>query len=239
MSVTIVLVEATPINIGLIARAMKNFGFSKLVITGDVNITTIMTKSKVTARHAFDVIEKCKFFPDLPTAISDAKYTIGTTARRGGDRNLGRLTVYPEQLRTLPLLNECHIVFGRENSGLTNQEASMCDLLVTIPSSEEYSVLNLSHAVAVILYEISKIVFPKQEWKHRPATAVERNKLTQVFNQLVETSAFKTEKRNVANLSFENIVTRGYVTGREAYTLIGVLKWVNRCLEITQTDSNT
>ncbi|MFX0209052.1 MAG: RNA methyltransferase [Candidatus Hodarchaeota archaeon] len=238
MSVTIVLIQPTKAtNVGLIARAMKNFGFSRLILVGDLDLASIKKKTGITARHAFDVIESCVIVPDISSAISNANYVIGTTARRGGDRNLERLTVYPEQLRTFPDLNNCHILFGRESSGLTNQEVAFCDLLVTIPTSEEYNVLNLSHAVAIVLYEISKIIFPKHEWKHRPATPTERKKLIAVFQDLLKKTSFRDEKRNVANLAFENIITRGYITGRETYTVIGVLKWIIKNLEDSQVSS--
>ncbi|MHA1237013.1 MAG: TrmH family RNA methyltransferase, partial [Candidatus Hodarchaeales archaeon] len=125
------------------------------------------------------------------------------------------------------------IVFGREQYGLKNEEINICDLLVSIPSDEKYPVLNLSHAISIVLYTIQSCLLSNQKQnllkkpKHRVASTNEREQLKFYFNRLVKEINYHPEKQHVANQAFSNILSRGYVSGREVTTLMGVFKWIS------------
>jgi len=114
------------------------------------------------------------------------------------------------------------LVFGRESSGLTNQEIGRCDLLVTIPASHLYNVLNLSIAVSIILYEI----FQQKRGGNELllATNATRQKLFEQFERLVNLSGTQPHKRKLAIRAFRNLTSRSFVSLREASLLIGVFR---------------
>jgi tRNA/rRNA methyltransferase len=151
--IRIVLVEpAGALNIGSISRVMKNMGLTQLVI---VNPQCEVDSEEATrmAVHAIDLLASAVIVPDLPTALQGCTRVIATTAR---DRAI------PTQLETpraaLPWLVESTeptaLIFGREDSGLTNTELNYATRYIRIPVGSEYSSLNLAQAVGVCAYEL-------------------------------------------------------------------------------------
>ncbi|MHA1976412.1 MAG: RNA methyltransferase [Candidatus Hodarchaeales archaeon] len=231
---SIILVEPSKVqNIGSIARVMMNFGFSRLImINPKVNLAD--PEIEIVARKAIKIIEQAQIFvSSLQELRNDFNLLIGTTARVGSDYNLNRVAITPEELFTdnLPL-TKMGLVLGREQYGLTNDEINLCDLVLTIPSHSAYPVMNLSHALAILLYEFRQALKINEEEeivekpKHRAASFNEREQLKIYFNQLIEKVNYHPEKLKVANQAFSNILSRGYITGREVTTLMGVLKWI-------------
>jgi tRNA/rRNA methyltransferase len=151
--IRIILVEpAGALNIGSIARVMKNMGLSQLVIVNpqcDVNGEEA-TRMSV---HAIDLLQSAKIVPDLPTALAGCTRVIATTAR---ERAIPTLLETPRQ--ALPWLVETDeptaLIFGREDSGLTNAELNYATRYLRIPVGSEYSSLNLAQAVGVCAYEL-------------------------------------------------------------------------------------
>jgi len=152
--IRIVLVEPRGhFNIGSVARVMKNMGLSELALIRPVAFHTDQTyKAAVGAR---DLVVKALVFDSLEEAIRDTNLVVGTTRRAG---KLRRLFCSVEELpeHIFPAINEGRvaILFGREESGLTNKETDQCNILVNIPSSKNFPSLNLSHAVAVVCYKL-------------------------------------------------------------------------------------
>ena len=94
--------------------------------------------------------------------------------------------------------------------------------------------MNLSHAVAVISYICfmrKKSLEKEERPPHRAVNRIERSKLLEYIDELLKISDYHIEKQHIAYKSFENILSRGYITGREVTTLMGVFKWVNLQLE--------
>lgn len=151
--IRIVLVEpAGALNIGSIARVMKNMGLSQLVIVNpqcDVNGEEA-TRMSV---HAIDLLTAAQIVPDLPTALAGCTRVIATTAR---ERSIPTLLETPRQ--ALPWLVESNeptaLIFGREDSGLTNAELNYATRYLRIPVGSEYTSLNLAQAVGVCAYEL-------------------------------------------------------------------------------------
>jgi len=152
--VAIVLVEPRePGNIGAAARAMANMGLSRLVLVRPPEHR--VAEAFKMALAARPILEAAVVAEDLAQALAGFGFVAGTTRRAGSGRR-GRVT--PRQLAAeLPAIaaaNDVAILFGREESGLTNDELRYCQRLVTIPSSEGFGSLNLSQSVLVIAHEI-------------------------------------------------------------------------------------
>ena len=153
-NIRIILVEPQgPFNIGSVVRIMKNMGLSELAMVNPADFHNPETyRASVGAR---DVLNKALVFTTLEEAIRDTHLVIGTTRRAG---KLRRLFCSVEELpeKVFPVLQKgkAAILFGREESGLTNRETDLCNILVNIPSNKNFPSLNLSHAVAVVCYKL-------------------------------------------------------------------------------------
>ncbi len=152
--IQIVLVETShPGNIGATARAMKNMGLSRLVL---VNLQCRIDETAIArASGALDILDACPRYPDLPSAVADSELVIGSSAR---PRSLSWPELSPRQMGELLAgqgeRQQASIVFGREKSGLTNEELQFCHYTVKIPTAPDYSSLNVAMAVQLLAYEL-------------------------------------------------------------------------------------
>ncbi|MCF7519592.1 MULTISPECIES: tRNA (cytosine(32)/uridine(32)-2'-O)-methyltransferase TrmJ [Pseudoalteromonas] len=139
-------------NIGSAARAMKTMGLSNLYLVDPA--CEIDSHASALAAGATDVLGKAVVVDTLADAIADCSLTIGTSAR---SRTLSWPMVEPrecgEKLVAEAENGPVALVFGRENSGLTNEELQQCNYHVCIPANPEYSSLNLAMAVQTLCYE--------------------------------------------------------------------------------------
>lgn len=155
-------------NLGAAARALKNFGFSRLAVVtspaweglprggGDGTAREeIMARARRLARRASDVLEAAEFHPDLRGALGAATWTCGTTSRDLP----GRPRLSPRQLAAEVAARAGHgevaVVFGEERRGLSDAELTLCQAVCSIPTSPAYDSMNLAQAVAVVAYELS------------------------------------------------------------------------------------
>lgn len=152
--IRIVLVETShPGNIGGIARAMKNMGLSKLVLVNPKEYPSQIASAR--ASSAADVLDSAKVVSSLDEALVGTKVVVGASARL---RKVSwpQLDVRETAELTLETVNEgdeVALVFGREDSGLSNAELDKCHYLAHIPSNPNYSSLNIGAAVQVFAYE--------------------------------------------------------------------------------------
>ncbi len=152
----VVLVEPSfEESIGFVARAMKNFGLSNLHL---VNPKTVLGPSgRMRGGHAQDVLDSIVEHRSVKDALEGLHLSIGTSAQRSyAASNLVRKPMTPRDLGNVlrDQAGTVGIVFGREGTGLTNVELGQCDATLTIPSVSEYQTLNLSHAAAIVFYEL-------------------------------------------------------------------------------------
>lgn len=152
-NIKIVLVEpAGALNIGSIARVMKNMSLNQLVVVNPQCDPTA-EEARIMAVHAQDVLDNIVIAPDLPTALQGCQKAIATTAR---SRSLPTALETPR--KALPWLLESNatsaLIFGPENRGLNNQELNYGQRFVGITSNPEYPSLNLAQAVGICAYEL-------------------------------------------------------------------------------------
>lgn len=158
MAIHFVLVKpAVPENIGAAARAIKTMGFNDLRIVASEQ--HLHKQARILAHGAQDILEGAKQYEDLPAAISDMDWVIGTSAKR----RLGKRYHYSAaQLQGLieskrDTVREVAVVFGCEESGLSNQQLACCDTVSFIPIAQSYPSLNLGQAVMLYAYSLAQI----------------------------------------------------------------------------------
>jgi tRNA (cytidine32/uridine32-2'-O)-methyltransferase len=154
--IRIVLVDTShPGNIGATARAMKNMGLDNLYLVNPKDYPSGVALGR--AASALDVLDAATVVDNLDAAIADCGLVIGTSARsRGIPWPMLEPDTCAETLVTAARQNHVALVFGREDSGLSNEELRRCHFHVQIPASEAYSSLNVAAAVMVLCYEIRK-----------------------------------------------------------------------------------
>ena len=195
----IVLVETShPGNIGAAARAMKTMCLSRLVLVNPAEFPH--SDASARASGALDLLERAQVVPTLDEALAGCALVAGTSARQ---RGLGPPVLSPRDCMArlhaaVAGGQEVALLFGRERTGLTNEELGRCHLLVNIPSNPEYSSLNLAAAVQVLGYEwmLARGAAPAaREDDTTPATAEEMERLY----EHIESAALETGFLDPAN----------------------------------------
>jgi TrmH family RNA methyltransferase len=150
----VVLVSTrNPLNIGAAARAMTNFGFSRLRVVHPYEPAFREAKSAVGASK---LLAEAEVFTDLGEAVADCSLVVGTTAvgKRHLEHPLERLEAGARKIRRRLKSGRVALLFGSEKFGLTNDELSHCHWLMRVPTGEQNISMNLGQAVAVCLYEL-------------------------------------------------------------------------------------
>jgi len=173
-NIAIVLVQPNiSENIGAAARAMCNMGLRRLIVV-DPPRCDLARVCKMATGPALDLIEEMEVTADLPAALRDFSYVVGTTARRGGQRQvIGSPARLAEMLVPIAAVNPVAILFGPEDRGLTNEDLRFCHSVVTIPTAD-FSSLNLAQAVMVVCWELFRCTLdPPAEFAPRLANRFE------------------------------------------------------------------
>lgn len=154
--IRIILVEpAGALNLGSIARVMKNMGLHTLILVNP-QCDRFADEARQMAVHAFDILENAQIATDLPQALQGCQRAMATTARA---RSLSTQLEPPKSALTWLLAENITsaLIFGPEDRGLSNQELNYAQRFVGIPSHPVYPSLNLAQAVAVCAYEIYQL----------------------------------------------------------------------------------
>jgi tRNA/rRNA methyltransferase len=156
-------------NLGAAARAMKNFGLSRLSVVAPPSWAgaprsgsaatggeDVLARARRVARRAADVLDRAEIHRDLRAALAGASWACGTTSREVE----GRPRLDPRELAAevarRAAAGEVAVVFGEERRGLSDAELEPCQAVCTIPTHPGYDSMNLGQAVAVIAYEVGR-----------------------------------------------------------------------------------
>ena len=141
-------------NIGACARAIKNFNFKKLII---INPKPIFPNDKILATSvgAKDIINTCKVYNTLESAVKKVDYVIATTSRF---RNKNIKHINLNDLSKITFNRKVAFLFGSEASGLSNNEVSYANYTMNIPANPNFKSLNLSHSVIVIAHIVANLI---------------------------------------------------------------------------------
>ncbi len=206
-------------NVGAVARAVKNFGFSNLTL---VDSCAIGDEARAMAMHAQDVLDAAQH-TTLEHIFQTSNLVVGTTGIIGDNSTLRAPYPLASLGATLAASDGiATILFGPEDQGLPNSVLQHCDMIVNIRTNPEYPVLNLSHAVAVILYAISSPTTSLGR-KRAPATHVELSRLLEHTGDVLDQIEFPAHKRKRVLTSLKLIYGRSGLTAPEVQMLRGIL----------------
>ena len=222
----IVLLEPEiPENIGFITRVMANFDFNKLIIVNPQCEYNSLQAIK-TSKHAKEILNSALILNRFEEVIKKYNIIIGTTGIQGTDFNIPRSPLTPKQLAEHHLDSNSALVFGREGQGMHNEEIMKCDYVVTIPSSVKYGTLNISHAVAVVLYELFQRTNNAKITDNFPLISKEmKNNLLGLITEKLDKLKFTTEEKRESQIKlWKKILGKSYLTRREGMALFGFFK---------------
>jgi tRNA (cytidine32/uridine32-2'-O)-methyltransferase len=162
-NISIVMVGTThPGNIGAAARAMKNMCITNLVMVSPKCPVGEIAYARASGAHS--ILDQRRTVNSLEEAVQDCHLVIGSTAR---SRSLSWPELSPSEMAqkawSLDNDSKVAIVFGREHSGLTNEELQQCKYMVNIPTNPDFSSLNVASAIQVMCYEIYKNLDERRE----------------------------------------------------------------------------
>lgn len=230
-NIRIVLVNTShPGNIGAVARAMKNMGLSRLYLVEPKDFPSLESIRR--SAGAVDILDEAVVVDDLSQAISGCVWVAGTSARL---RTIEWPILEPEACVATAIeyaeAGDVAIVFGRENSGLTNHEMEKCHALLHIPTNPEYSSLNLAAAVQVVAYEIRLAleegeVIRKKGNKHYQDVIADTDQLEGMYMHLHESlqhiNFFGTNNPEVMMRRLKGLFNRAQMTQREVSIMRGI-----------------
>jgi tRNA/rRNA methyltransferase len=207
-------------NVGFTARVMKNFGFSRLFLVDPCNLGN---EANARAAHAQDVLRGAELctIEDVFARSNIVIATTGTVSK--SVCHSMRMPFYsPRELRerVKDTDGRISILFGRENWGLNNEEVKHSDMICTIPTTEEYPILNLSHAVGVICYELSGLPLPC----YALASPVDMGYLYQHIDRYLDAIGHPAFKRENTMILIRRVLGRAHLTTREASTMHGLIR---------------
>jgi len=236
MNLVVVLVSPrNPLNIGAVARAMSNFGFTDLRL---VNPYEKSFREAVSAVGGAAVLQSARVFEDLGSALHDCTLAVGTTSL--GNRDLqhplhtleeAAPLVLPQMQRGKPAL-----LFGSEKFGLSKEDISFCHFLVRIPTVPETPSMNLGQSVAVCLYELIRAEgpiiatpgsIPDVARNRPPVCGAEAEQITKLLIETLEVSGYTN--RIVATSTEQKVrrfVRRWRLDSHGARLVLGILRQV-------------
>jgi tRNA/rRNA methyltransferase len=210
-------------NVGSVCRIMKNFGFSDLCL---VNPCALEGEARAMSAHAIDVLQNARICT-MEEAIRGCDVVIGTTGSRAF-KGCDHIRTPAFSLKALrEKIEEYHpdtkfaLLFGREDKGFSNDELSQCSMIATIPTSHIYPIMNLSHAVGVMAYELSGASL---SGKYKTTDFESFDALCAHFETVLEDMDFEPIKKEKIALMMKRVFGRADLTPCEARTLRGIFR---------------
>lgn len=220
----VLVAPRNPLNIGAVARAMSNFGFTELRVVNPYEVAFREAKSAV---GASPVLLNAKEFANVAEAVADCVMVVGTTAIRhrqlqqpvkalakGGYSIRGKLQRAPVA-----------ILFGSEKWGLSNDALSHCHWVLHIPTREEHQSMNLGQAVAICLYELVRAkdtLAPTRPRKSATVSVVER--IVETLLAVLRESEYVNPKTGqLAEVKLRRLMRRFNLEEADAEVLLGML----------------
>ncbi len=231
--VVVLVRPRNPLNIGAAARAMSNFGASQLRL---VNPYAVAFREARSAVGASELLQKALEYKNVADAVSDCALVVGTTAVR--NRALHH-PVHTLSAKTAALFREklasgnVALLFGSEKIGLTNDDFSHCHWLLTIPTqarhiSMNHISINLGQAVAVCLYELSRVAVDEPTSQvETPATSGEIEKITESLLAALHASGYvKPGNDAMCEKKVRELVIRFGLGAIDAKVLLGIVRQI-------------
>jgi TrmH family RNA methyltransferase len=226
-NIVVVLTEPQDlVNIAGTARAMLNMGLERLRLVKPAEFDAY----RITGiAHGSDkLVEQAEFFDTLGEAIADAGHIVGTSARRRSATFVWQhpREAAPDILELATGERPVALVFGRERTGLTNEELDLCDRILTIPTSPTHSSMNLAQAVLLVSYELwlasqaHELSLPRARRSTHPASADQLQALFEDSERALDSiDFFKARNAPMIMRTVRALVRRARPDAREAKLL--------------------
>jgi TrmH family RNA methyltransferase len=200
---------------------MANFDFENLFL---VNPCKINDECYARAMHASKILDDSKIFKSFNEAIKKIDFLVATSSIESkNDKKHLRNAVILEEFseKIFEIDGNIGLIFGREDYGLLNEEIARCDVMLKIPTSDNYPSLNLSHAVGLILYSL--FIKNQISTKKRIISKIEKDKLNSFYKELLDLINYPEHKKQKTEVMFKRILGRAMPSKWEYHTLMGVL----------------
>ncbi|EOD42774.1 rRNA methylase [Candidatus Nanobsidianus stetteri] len=228
-------------NIGALARVMANFDFKNLILVNP-KVNPYGDKVKIVAREkGWEIIKNMKIYNSLDEVIDlfDINYgTTGVSSKMGNEVLRNPLTPREFANSIYKYDGKIGIFFGRESKGFSNEELNKFDGIITIPASEEYPIMNITHSAAIILYELFIS-------KNNPIRKVfklinnqERKYLYKMFKDFVDVLPSQDYRKPFIYRGLRNLIGKALITKREYSLLMGMLRIAKENIENCRKNKN-
>ena len=243
--IAVAVVDAeTPGNVGTVARAMKNFGFSDLLLVSPPPIEPDGEAYGFAGKAREDVLPNARevTFRELTTAY----HTVGFTAvtNEDGSKHVRYPFSTPTELRRRLETVDARtaLVFGRERVGLTNDELARIDEVCAIPASPDYPTLNLGQAATIALYELRDLALAETQLPDTTVDRADEDQIEAFYDQVADFLAglhYPAEKRPKTMRLVRRLVGRAHPTERELTTLRGLFRRARQQAEHARQDDES
>ncbi|MCK9322924.1 MAG: RNA methyltransferase [Candidatus Methanomethylophilaceae archaeon] len=207
-------------NIGAVCRSMANFDVRELYL---VNPCEIGDDAYRRAKHGSDILDNAVTVTCIDDALTDCFLVVGTSGIvTKGDKNYARVPVpareFAQNIRGYE--QRIALLLGREDIGLLQEELNKCDILINVPTSEQYPILNLSHAATLVLYEIFQA--HSVDRRAEPADHREKELMFEFFMDLLDAVDYSEPRKEGTAVMFRRMMGRSIPTKYEYNTIMGI-----------------
>ena len=223
----VMVATRNPLNIGAAARAMANFGFSRLRVVNPYEVAFREARSAVGAAPLLAAAEE---FRDLAGAVADARLVVGTTSvgHRELQHPIRRLEYGARLIKRELAAGPVALLFGSEKFGLSNDDLSHCHWLMRIPTVDRDLSMNLGQAVALCLYELARDgrAAAKPE-KTKPASAGDTEQLTRMLLEALRESGYVNPRTaGTTEEKVRRLAMRLRISAHDAPVLMGMMRQI-------------
>lgn len=209
---------------------MMNFDIRQLILVNPCNIDD---EAYIRSVHASSILENAIIVDTFEKAVGKVDLVVGTSAiYTDSEKKHIRIPMVIDDFikKISEVEGTIGLVFGREDYGLLNNELALCDILVTIPTSEKYASMNLSHAVSLLLYHVYVLMKNEGNVPHNPRRieGEEKRLLIESFDHLLDVIEYPEHKKEKTKVMFTRMIGRALPTKWEYHTLMGVFQQTRR-----------
>ena len=217
-----------PENIGMVSRVMNNFGLKELILVNPRK-NWLNTKSINSAKKSEFILQNAKVYNSLDEALKKFTFVISTT-NRNRDLEKNTTSSFISLFKIIPRYKKIAFIFGPENSGLSNEDLRLTDLIFTINTNNNSNSLNLSHAVSIMchnFFEFDNTKLKNNQKKNKNTT--NKEELLKYFDFLfrnLESKNFFVPKEKTESMknNIFSIYLNSSISKKQLQTLWGITK---------------
>ena len=209
-------------NIGAVARVMKNTGFTRLTMTGNV---VIGDEAQIRSMGGRKILDESRHISSINDLDPDCYLVATSSVSTITGRRYRRIPISVEELweKIRSDRNRYCILFGREDDGLLNEEIEVCHYFVTLRGNPDYPVYNLSHAAAIILYKSLEAAVPADS-AEETISGEDADRMVELAAKALISSGYPEHKVENSMVMMRRIISRADLRKKEYFKLMGIIK---------------